>query len=76
MMEEIISKTTGTGYLAKTICGLNLPLRILESGAGFYIGTFCEIEGPVSRESAQYWPTYSAAQEALDTDDWIQKNNP
>lgn len=41
-----------------------LPLRVLKSAAGYYIGTADE-EGPVSRISG-YWPEQSAAQSALD----------
>lgn len=42
----------------------NLPLRVLESANGFYIGT-ADDEGPVSRESVEYWPDKSAAETAL-----------
>lgn len=61
------------GFLASQ-CGFHLPLEALESNAGFYIGTFdC---GPVSRESVEYWPTRTAAEEALKTGVWTQKPNP
>ncbi len=46
-------------------CGADLPAKILNSGAGYYIGTFCPNCGPYSRESG-YYPTREAAQEALD----------
>ena len=34
-------------------CGLKLELQVLQSGAGYYIGTFCNC-GPYSRESGYY----------------------
>lgn len=34
---------------------LELPLQVLMSNAGFYIGTLDE-EGPASRESVEYYP--------------------
>jgi len=65
-----------TGYLAVKYCGLSLPLRVLCSGAGYYIGTGSDELGPVSRESEEYWPTRDAAQTALDTGNWTQKHTP
>lgn len=50
-----------------SLAGLNgetLPIQVLESPSGFYLGT-CNEEGPVSRESEEYWPTKEAAQLAL-----------
>lgn len=44
--------------------GARLPLRVLKSAAGFYIGTISD-EGPFSRESEEYWPTAEAAETAL-----------
>lgn len=31
---------TQIGYLAKLYCKVELPLQVLKSAAGFYIGTF------------------------------------
>ncbi len=45
-------------------CGNRLPVKVLKSGAGYYIGTFCPKCGPYSRESG-YYPNLVAAQEAL-----------
>ena len=42
-----------------------LPLMVLQSAHGFYLGTLNE-EGPVSRESIEYWATEADAQKALD----------
>lgn len=46
-------------------CGAKLPAKVLKSGAGYYIGTFCSCCGPYSRESG-YYPTHEAAQVELD----------
>lgn len=64
-----------SGYLAKHHCDLDLPLEVLESQAGFYIGT-CDREGPVSRESEEYFGTREAAAEALKNGTWKQRRNP
>ena len=65
-----------TGYLAVKYCGLSLPLRVLRSGAGYYIGTGSDALGPVSRESEEYFPNQSAADAALATGNWTQKHTP
>ena len=41
-------------------CGSKLVFEILQSAAGYYIGTMCEC-GPYSRESG-YYPTLEAVQ--------------
>ncbi|HHQ4020317.1 TPA: hypothetical protein ACSPY6_001691 [Pseudomonas aeruginosa] len=48
---------------------LELPLQVLMSNAGFYIGTLDE-EGPVSRESVEYYSSRELAQQALDNGTW------
>ena len=63
------------GQLALTYCGKSLPLQVLHSNAGWYIGTH-DLMGPCSRESTQYWPSEDAAQAALDTGAWVQKETP
>lgn len=35
-------------------CGTELPLKVCQSGAGFYIGCFCNQCGPYDRESGYY----------------------
>ena len=54
-------------------------LTVLQSAAGWYIGTiFNNTAGwsePGSRES-QYFVSEEAAQQALDNVDWIQRENP
>jgi len=54
--------------------GYRLPLRVLSSPAGFYLGTANE-EGPVSRESVEYFTTNEAAEQALDSGRWTQRNH-
>ena len=54
---------------------ITLPLKVLQSANGFYLGSFDE-EGPVSRESVEYWPTEVDAQKALDGiegQDWTRR---
>jgi len=65
------------GQLAKEYGGLSLPLEVLQSAHGFYIGTQHDFM-PYSRESAEYWATAAAAQAALDAgpDAWTQRDKP
>lgn len=64
------------GRLALEYCGLKLPLQVLKSQAGFYLGTRDE-EGPCSRESAEYWRTKREADEALTgRRKWTQRLHP
>jgi hypothetical protein len=63
-----------SGSLALISIGKCLPLQVLRSAAGHYIGTFDD--GPVSRESVEYFPTYEAACHALNTGAWTQRQQP
>lgn len=65
------SQTKGTGQLA-ALNGKVLPLRVLRSHAGYYIGTQSS-DGPYTRESEEYWPKAEVAQQALLTGDWTQR---
>lgn len=58
------------GLLAVQV-GELLPLEVLESNAGFYLGT-C-LEGPFTRESAEYFPTRGEAETALKDGTWTQR---
>lgn len=73
-----LSKVGPSGKLALEYCGLSLPVEVLQSARGYYLGTYSIEEGPVSRESAEYWPTEEAAQKALDAgpDAWTQRDHP
>ncbi|WP_271963889.1 hypothetical protein [Pseudomonas aeruginosa] len=60
------------GKLALAHLSLELPLQVLmNKNRAYYIGTFDE-EGPVSRESVEYYPSRELAQQALDNDTWSQ----
>lgn len=63
------------GALALAYTGKRLPLQVLRSAAGHYIGTHDD-GGPVSRESVEYFPSPEAAQRALATDAWTQRSHP
>ena len=63
------------GELAMQYTGKRLQVEVLQSANGFYIGTMDE-EGPVSRESLEYWRTRGAADKALSKKDWTQKDTP
>lgn len=62
------------GLLASVHVGKRLPLQVQRSAAGHYIGTFDD--GPVSRESVEYFPTREAARHALETGAWTQRQHP
>jgi len=62
------------GHLAAQF-GYQLPIQVLQSAAGFYIGTVSD-DGPVSRESAEYFPTRPAAEAAITSGDWTQRDHP
>ncbi|ELN6260721.1 hypothetical protein RZW58_000968, partial [Salmonella enterica] len=51
---------------------LSLPLKVLSSRFGFYIGTENEM-GPVSRESVEYFTTAELAERALEQGSWSQR---
>ncbi len=52
------------------------PLQVLRSTAGWYLGAACERRGPLSRDSAEYYPSEQAAQEALTLQSWTQRMDP
>lgn len=64
-----------SGALALAYTGKRLPLQVLRSATGHYIGTHDD-EGPVSRESVEHFPSPDAAQRALATDAWTQRSHP
>ncbi|WP_399477574.1 hypothetical protein [Xenorhabdus griffiniae] len=61
-----------TGMLAAKLAGQNLPLQVLYSRVGYYIGTVNE-EGPVSRESVEYFKSDKIASKALKQGNWTQR---
>ena len=63
-----------TALFAQCI-GLTLSLEVLHSRGDYYLGTWDD-QGPVSRESEEYWPTKSLAEAALASGQWTQRTNP
>lgn len=70
-----IINTSVKGILAARF-GYDLPIRVLSSRAGYYIGTFSETHGPVSKESVEYYPTQRLAEEAFRKGIWTQRKHP
>jgi len=66
-----MSQPVSFGHLALTYVGSLLPLEVLHSAAGHYIGTR-DVHGPVSRESVEYFRSSATAQRALERGGWTQ----
>ena len=64
---------TSTNGILAAAAGYTLPLEILKSGRGYYIGTQCS-EGPVSRESEEYFKKYEQVERALKNGTWTQRH--
>ncbi len=64
------------GWLARHFFNTALELQVLQSRAGYYIGTAHPEHGPVSRESDEYWRTQAEARKALASDNWTQRYEP
>lgn len=64
------------GLLALAFTGQLLPLKVLRSAAGYYLGTVAPSGEPFSRESERYFDTANKAQRALARGDWGQKRRP
>lgn len=63
------------GYLAYVYSGERLELQVLQTRAGFYVGTVRD-DMPCSRESNEYYQSEEAALDALVNDTWTQKAAP
>jgi hypothetical protein len=46
-------------------CNADLPVGVFQSGAGYYIGRWCNNCGPYERMSYEYWATREEATEVL-----------
>lgn len=55
--------------------GYRLSLQVLQSANGYYLGTE-DNGGPVSRESVEYFQDRDAAEQALSTGEWTQRDRP
>jgi hypothetical protein len=77
MRPTITASTVPCGKLAFEIMSVRLPLEVMQSPRGFYLGTSNDA-GPVSRESHEYWPTHDEAQSALEAGEcaWNQRDEP
>jgi hypothetical protein len=64
------------GKLALEYCKVKLPITVLKSAAGYYIGTANQELGTVSRESDEYFLTEAGARAALKTGNWTQRETP
>lgn len=65
------------GQLAREYGGISLPLEVMQSARGFYLGT-SQDGMPYSRESNEYWATSVQAEKALAAgeDAWTQRDHP
>lgn len=63
------------GQLALQYAGQRLPLQVLQSASGHFIGA-ADNDGPVSRESVEYFVSRAAAESALATGCWQQRLFP
>ncbi len=59
------------GELALACCGKKMPVEVMRSHAGFYLGT-SDNTAPLSRESIEYWRTRGEAEDALRDGNWTQ----
>ena len=62
----------GGSGLQPQYCNRRLPLQVLKSAAGYYIGT-ADKDGPFTRESIQYFRKAEVAEKALESGTWSQK---
>lgn len=62
------------GQLASQLGYMRLPVQVLQSAAGYYLGTINET-GPVSRESQEYFSSHEAATKALATGARTQRDD-
>ena len=68
---EATAERSAPGVLAAACGRPDLEVQVLQSAAGFYIGTFSD-EGPFTRESVEYFKTRDMAAAALRDGCWTQ----
>lgn len=66
-------ETISTGA-SDICCGAKLELEVLQSAAGWYIGTMCDKCGPYSRESVEYYGDRETAEWHLDNGSWTPRS--
>jgi len=64
------------GEMARDSGGKRYALQVMESAAGFYLGTRDEDGCPYSRESLEYWPDRTQAEAAMTSGEWTQRDEP
>lgn len=75
MTQTAVKPVAKIGLLAKSYCNLVLPVEVLQSAAGYFIGT--QEEGlPITRESMEYFQEHQEAIDALNTGNWKQRRHP
>ena len=62
--------------LSKRYIGVELPLQVCKSNAGYYIGAKMRDGTPASRDSREYYRTAELAQKALDSGTFSQRETP
>lgn len=75
MSSSLNPSQTDAGQLAYCELGLILPVQVLRSAAGYYLGTLNEYDLPASRESVEYYNTQGQAERALASGNWTQRND-
>lgn len=58
------------------VCNQPMPIEVLHSAAGYYIGQECEIDGPYARLSQEYYKSHKVAQDALDNRTFTMREHP
>ncbi|QDF99713.1 hypothetical protein CJ010_10725 [Azoarcus sp. DD4] len=74
-MRAAQARAEAIDFLALAYTGKRPPLQVRRSAAGHYLGTADE-NGPVSRESVEYFRSQHAADHALATGRWQQRIHP
>lgn len=64
------------GKPAFEFSGVLREVQVLQSAAGFYIGTADPDGCPSTRESEEYWRNRRKADKALNSGNWTQKMEP
>ena len=73
-MSESNSKMVQVGVTAMEYRGLQQPIQVLKSAAGFYLGT-SENGLPATRVSYEYWRTIAEAEHALESGNWTRRRD-
>jgi hypothetical protein len=61
------------GYLASEFGRYFIPIEVCKSAAGYYIGTLTDDGCPFTRESEEYWPTWTEANNAMKSGAFTQR---